>query len=323
MAPRNDPRHFSRPHEGSDTRRGVSGGRIRALEDGAASGAWNMAVDQALMAAARTGLVTVRLYGWNPPCLSLGRNERARGGYDAVQAALRGVDIVRRPTGGRAVYHGDELTYSVVAPAEPWGGLRESYARINRALARGLRALGAPAETARQDAAGRPAPLSGAGGRACFQDPAAGEVLARGRKLVGSAQWRDGDALLQHGSILLTDQQAVVARLRLFRTSPRSGAPGPGTSGARSARSARSGGSRIGATLSGAAPATLAPAGAVGLEELLPRRPAVEELRAALLHGFQEELGRPVEPGDLSRVEREEARRLEARYRDPAWTWRR
>lgn len=254
------------------------------------------------MTSARAGRVTLRFYRWDPPCLSLGRNERARGVYDGEEAARRGVAVVRRPTGGRAVYHHDELTYAVAAPAGRWGGLRESYALINRALSRGLAELGVPVVLAAGGGAG-PAGGGGApglGGRsrrpglagtgACFAEPAAGEVTAWGRKLVGSAQWRNGGALLQHGSILLSDGQGVMEHLR-----------------------------------SSAAPGAAAPwaSGAVGLEELLSRRPGLEELAAALLLGFRDGLGCPVETGRLSPAEGEEAERLEARYRDAAWTWRR
>lgn len=257
---------------------------IRLLEHPAGRGAWNMAVDETLMEAARDGRVTLRLYGWESPCLSLGRNERARGRYDLDEAARRGIDVVRRPTGGRAVYHDDELTYAVTAPAGAWGGLRESYARINRALAAGLRALGVSAETSPSASS----PKSGLAAGACFAAPAPGEVTAGGRKLVGSAQWRHRGALLQHGSILLSNGQATVAALR------------------------RGSASRV-----RAAPA------AIGLAELLGRRPGTEELVAALATGLGAEFGDPVGSGALSAAEREAAERLEARYRDDAWTWRR
>ena len=104
-----------------------------------------MAVDEALMESARGGAVTLRLYGWEPGCLSFGRNQTAHGRYDGARATQRVIDVVRRPTGGRSVFHYRELTYSVTAPANEWGGLRDAYLKINRALAAGLRELGAPA----------------------------------------------------------------------------------------------------------------------------------------------------------------------------------
>ncbi len=99
---------------------------IRLLIDEALPGVRNMAVDEALMRSASTGNaagVTLRFYRWEPGCLSFGRNQEARGAYDPDAAADRGIDIVRRPTGGRAVYHHRELTYSVTAPAGTWGSL--------------------------------------------------------------------------------------------------------------------------------------------------------------------------------------------------------
>lgn len=303
---------------------------IRLLEHPPARGAWNMAVDEALMEAARAGRVTLRLYRWKPACLSLGRNERARGRYDTAEAARRGIDVVRRPTGGRAVYHDDELTYAVTAPARRWGGLRESYARINRALARGLRALGVSAETtgsAAASAAGRPsasAPSSPSGPPAraqvaCFAAAAPGEVTAAGRKLIGSAQWRHRGALLQHGSILLSDGQGTVAELRRSRAArPVASYPAPPGASAVDALAASS------AAYAGGAPWHSAKAStAVGLEELLGRRPGLDEIRAALVAGFREEMEGAVAPGELSPAERLRAARLEAHYRDHAWTWRR
>jgi lipoate-protein ligase A len=183
--------------------------RWRTLISPAGPAALNMALDHALLErAARTGEATFRVYGWETPTLSLGRNQVARDLYSAERAAELGVRIVRRPTGGRALLHWREVTYSVAAPAVPAGGLRESYARINRLLLDGLRRLGVHAEFARP--AGR-APLPG--DAPCFEIPVEGELVLGGRKLVGSAQWRDRGALLQHGSILVDDDQPMLARL--------------------------------------------------------------------------------------------------------------
>ena len=106
---------------------------IRLLHDGPQPGARNMAVDESLMSSAQDGLVTLRFYAWEPGTLSFGRNQTAAGKYNADRAAARSIDIVRRPTGGRAVYHHQELTYAVTAPADLWGSLRETYCRINQA----------------------------------------------------------------------------------------------------------------------------------------------------------------------------------------------
>jgi lipoate-protein ligase A len=168
-----------------------------------------MAVDDALLDRARlSGECVLRLYEWSKPTLSLGRNQSARGHYDLARARELGIDFVRRPTGGRAVLHHRELTYSVTAPSAILGSLRESYARVNRLLVAALRRLGVGASVA-PHLARAPAP----GVRPCFDEPAAGELVLGDRKLVGSAQWRDGDAFLQHGSILIDDDQGLASAL--------------------------------------------------------------------------------------------------------------
>lgn len=169
------------------------------------SGPDNMAVDAALLGLAREGGAFLRLYGWDPPCLSFGRNEPARRRYDRAAIAARGLATVRRPTGGRAVWHDTEVTYAVAAPIAAFGTLRESYQAIHRVLATALSALGAHASLA--PATKAPRPDAGA----CFAAPVGGEVLLDARKVVGSAQVREGDAFLQHGSVLLANRQQVVA----------------------------------------------------------------------------------------------------------------
>src|SRR6185437_16248027 len=137
-----------------------------------------------------------------------GRHQSARGRYDLDEIARRGIGVVRRPTGGRAILHHREITYSVTAPVSDAGDLRESYERITRLLIRALRCLGvdAAAATATKRA-------SAPGLAPCFDEPAAGELTVTGRKLAGSAQWRSEDALLQHGSILIEDDQSLLSTL--------------------------------------------------------------------------------------------------------------
>jgi lipoate-protein ligase A len=169
------------------------------------AGAWNMAVDEALLVdAARTGRSTLRLYRWSPSCLSFGRNEPARSRYDRRAIERLGLDVVRRPTGGRAVWHDAEVTYAVAAPVAAFGTLAESYRAIHERLAAALRALGARAELAPSR------PASGVGAGPCFATPVGGEVLVEGRKVIGSAQVRRGTAFLQHGSILLDGSQDFI-----------------------------------------------------------------------------------------------------------------
>ncbi|MEQ1858010.1 MAG: biotin/lipoate A/B protein ligase family protein, partial [Longimicrobiales bacterium] len=181
----------------------------RRLPYGVLDGARNMALDHSLADALDHGRGTLRLYGWTRPTISLGRNEPAEA-FPLESLRRSGFDVVRRPTGGRAVLHDRELTYAVVAPLKAWGGVREAYMRIHEALAAGLRTLGAPVEVVGSGATVRGRALPPDAGP-CFQVPAVGEVVAQGRKLVGSAQARIGGALLQHGSILLDGDQGPLA----------------------------------------------------------------------------------------------------------------
>ncbi len=165
-----------------------------------------MACDVALMERARrTGESVFRVYAWERPTLSFGRHEAARRQYDAAAIAAAGVDLVRRPTGGRALLHHREVTYSISAPSAPGESLAASVRRFNQLLLRALAQLGVNAIEARNPRALRPE------GAACFAVPSAGELTLNGRKLVGSAQVRQDGALLQHGSILLDDDQRRIA----------------------------------------------------------------------------------------------------------------
>ncbi|MCL7454988.1 MAG: lipoate--protein ligase family protein [Anaerolineae bacterium] len=175
----------------------------RLIVDGEADGPSNMAVDEAILGSVVSGHSppTLRFYSWSPACLSLGRNQPlAEADLAACQAA--GIDVLRRPSGGQAVLHADELTYSVVlAQTDPRGagGVLEAYRRISDGLLAGLEALGVPAIQAvgqrGQDHAATPI---------CFEHPSEYEVTVGERKLVGSAQWRSRGGVLQHGSLPLS-----------------------------------------------------------------------------------------------------------------------
>ncbi|HEX3629499.1 MAG TPA: lipoate--protein ligase family protein [Candidatus Dormibacteraeota bacterium] len=187
----------------------------RLLLDSPQPGAWNMAVDEALLdEVAAGGIPTLRFYAWSPPCLSLGYFQRFEV-VDTDGCRSLGVDIVRRPTGGRAILHDRELTYSLTLPADRLGhdaGVLPSYYRISRALQAGLAALGVATTMAPESAAAR----SLDAGPICFDRPSAHEILLFGRKLVGSAQVRRENAILQHGSILIEPRlERLAACLRL------------------------------------------------------------------------------------------------------------
>jgi len=171
---------------------------------------WNMALDRWLLRRCEAGesLPVLRLYGWDRPTVTLGRHQDpAADRIDLGRCRRLGVSVVRRPTGGRAVYHGGGLTYTVVAPIPGEAGtVAGSYRWVATGLLEALRGLGLPvAELGRHrgaDAALR---------AACYAAPSAGEVALGGRKWIGSAQRRLRRAFLQHGSIPLSDDSAQLA----------------------------------------------------------------------------------------------------------------
>ena len=164
-----------------------------------------MARDMAMLEAVSEGESppTLRLYGWQPPCLSLGRHQGTEAA-DLVFCRAQGVDVVRRPTGGRALLHHLEITYAVVAPigVDPLPrGLQDAYRSICKALVRAMRALEVEAElTGGEVNVHLPSPRSSV---PCFEAPAGGEVVVRGRKLIGSAMRTHAGTILQHGAIVL------------------------------------------------------------------------------------------------------------------------
>lgn len=220
-----------------------------------------------------------RVYSWSEPTLSLGRNQIARGRYDLRGLAQRGIPVVRRPTGGRAILHHREVTYSVTGPERDAGSLRESYERINRLLVEGLRALGAAVEIVTTP----PAAIA-PGIIPCFDHPSAGELVHRGRKLVGSAQWRSDGAVLQHGSILVEDDQVMLTSLLLDTV--------------------------------------VAPPHSATLESALGRIPTVEEVAAALFEGVRRG-GFLTAPCALDADLAASMHAVLPRYLDDRWTWRR
>lgn len=183
----------------------------RLIRSGALPGAMNMALDDALLHAVAIGASppVLRLYRWQPAALTLGYAQLADAGVDLDACRAAGIDVVRRPTGGRAVLHDHEVTYSVIAPT---GGLfgttvTESYRVIAGVLHGALRSFELPAELV----PGRP---RGQQGRAvCFTAPAQYELLIDGCKVAGCAQKRRGSAFLQHGSIPLDLNLALLQQI--------------------------------------------------------------------------------------------------------------
>jgi lipoate-protein ligase A len=239
-----------------------------------------MALDAALLdQAAGEGDGFLRLYRWEPHCLSFGRHEPARRRYDGDRILALGLDCVRRPTGGRAVWHARELTYSIAAPLAGFGGLRQAYAAIHCLLAAALKLLGADPLLAPRWSL-TPFPAAGP----CFASSVGGEVMVAGHKVVGSAQLRQGDAFLQHGSLLLDDDQALVRRLAGLPEEPAADAP---------------------------------------LNRLLGRAVSFEEAAGAIAECAGERLGPLRRAAALPAGIAAAARVHATRFRSEAWTWQR
>lgn len=179
----------------------------RLIIDPPSPAGYNMAVDEVLVDSCRHGAggPTLRLYGWDRPAVSLGYFQRPDRIVDLDRCREAGVAVVRRTTGGRAVYHRHEVTYSVTAPVPHPAfppTIRGAYDVIARALEAALRHLGLPVERSARD----PERVRhGAGSPLCFAATSRDEITLDGRKIVGSAQRRWPTAFLQHGSILLRD----------------------------------------------------------------------------------------------------------------------
>lgn len=187
------------------------------IEDAARSGPSNMAIDQAIAEACAAGdsPPTLRFYRWNPPAISIGRHQDIAE-IDHQRVAELGYEIVRRSTGGRAILHIDELTYSVAASkAHPLmhGGIMDSYLRISNALLAGLHKLNVKA-----DKAGAKVRAGKDVSAACFEVPSAYEISVGQRKLLGSAQSRRAGYVLQHGTLPLTGD---ITRLISFLALPK------------------------------------------------------------------------------------------------------
>lgn len=264
--------------------------RLLMTDPLAHDGATNMAIDEAMLSGVAAGQSpsTLRFYAWQPPCVSIGYAQSMRGVVDLDACRHDGVTWVRRPTGGRAILHSDELTYSIVLPASEKrvrGGVVASYRRLSRGLLAGLRLLGleaVQAEVMKEKTTGSSV--------ACFDVPSHYEITVRGKKLLGSAQARRQKAVLQHGALPLTgDVSRLVNYLQL---------PGDERTALRAELRRR----------------------AITLEEALGRAVPLSEVAEALAQGFAEALNLHLEPGKLTRQEQTLARQLgEEKYANDEW----
>jgi lipoate-protein ligase A len=267
----------------------------RLLDSGWHNGATNMAIDEAILIGVLDGTSppTLRFYGWEPPCVSIGYAQSMRKEIDLQACLERGYAWVRRPTGGRAVLHIDELTYSITAPqTEPRvaGDIITSYRRLSLGLVTGLRILGCDVAQAHDHQTSETG-SSDAASAACFDVPSHYEITAHGRKLVGSAQVRRRGVVLQHGALPLRgDITRLVDVLALAE---------PHRQVLRTKLLSR----------------------AIALDRALGRDNSFDQVVSALAAGFSRALNLELVPGPLSTVERERATQLEEKYVSDEWTF--
>jgi len=265
-----------------------------------ARGAWNMAVDESILEHIGRGesIPTLRLYAWAPACLSLG-HAQPFADVDMNRLKQRGWEVVRRATGGRAILHTDELTYSVIAPSnEPRveGSILESYNRLAQALLLAVKDLELPArlrsleveiKEGKINAAATPNPV-------CFEVPSTYEITVNGKKLIGSAQARKKEGVLQHGSLPLTGDLTRICQTLVFETE---------------------------ATRETASIRLLERATTV--ESALGYLVSWEQAAQAFVHAFEAQLGLSFERAELSESESRRAKELvKEKYAHPAWTQR-
>lgn len=249
-------------------------------------GSWNMAVDEFLFhQVKRAPLTFLRFYTWIRPTASLGFFQKTERVINLEACRENGVDVVRRLTGGKLVLHHEEVTYSVVSSEEDVfsSSLRESYRLISEALILGLRKLGLRAELSNS----KPPEAYARGNLPCFSFPAENEIEIEGKKLIGSAQKREGSCFLQHGSIPLRNNASLLEQIT------------PAEDGGKTIRM-------------------------ISLEEALGRGVEFNEVVTALISGFSEYFDAEICPKIISEKDREEIYRLEKeKYANKEWTFQR
>jgi len=254
-------------------------------------GAWNMAADEAILEHIGRGEShpTLRLYAWTPACLSLG-HAQPFADVDMTRLKQRGWEVVRRATGGRAILHTDELTYSIIAPSdEPrvQGSVLESYNRLAQALLLAVQSLEIPVEVkeGKTNDSATPNPV-------CFEVPSTYEITVNGKKLIGSAQARKKEGVLQHGSLPLTGDLTRICQALKFEN-----------------ESARDHASKRLLER------------ATTVESALGREISWETAAQAFIHAFEAQLGLSLKRGELSESESRRADELvREKYDHSSWT---
>jgi lipoate-protein ligase A len=250
-----------------------------------------MAADEAILESIGRGESppTLRLYAWDPPCLSLGYSQPFAD-VDITRLQERGWEVVRRATGGRAILHTDELTYSVTGSAEEpvlTGGVLESYNRIAQALSFAVRSLELPVLMKE----GKPADHT-VSNPVCFEVPSTYEITVNGKKLIGSAQARKKEGVLQHGSLPLMGDLSRICQALVFENEA-----ARETAARRLLKSATTVESALGGAITW------------------------EKAARAFIQAFEEKLGLCFERGELSESELKRTDELaREKYDHPSWT---
>ena len=252
----------------------------------------NMAIDEAIFRDTMKNKKppTLRFFGWRPAAVSIGYFQELKNEIHFERCRLSGVDIVRRMTGGKAVYHSDEVTYSLTAGnsaklfPDNIGG---TYEKISLCLARGLSLLGINAHLAKAGASSKEPDKTSC----CFSVPSGHELLVAGRKICGSAQMRTHGGFLQHGSLLMTFDPVKTAALILSPQKPE--------------------------------PDEKLRCSVTAVNEVIPSPVSAETLCAVLQKGFSDELGIGLSEGTLTPAEKALSAQLVRKYESDAWNWER
>ena len=268
----------------------------RLIKDSYHNGFMNMAIDESIMIAHREGLVppTIRFYQWSPPAVSLGYFQDLQKEIDVDVCQDMGIDIVRRPTGGKAVLHDKELTYSfIIRENHPLvnNSILETYKKISGGMIRGLSYLGVAAELVplREKSEIHHSDFKSI----CFSVPSRYEVQVEGKKIVGSAQVRKREIVLQHGSLLIELEKDKLFSIFNFP----------------SAQIRERFKTRFNAT---------------SLEEILKRKTSFSELSEILPRGFEKEFGVKLTEGKLTEQEEKISKDLlKNKYSTYEWNYER
>ncbi|ASF38598.1 biotin/lipoate A/B protein ligase family protein [Halobacillus halophilus] len=263
------------------------------VDSGHCTPAMNMALDEALMSWHRQGEIppVLRFYGWAPAGLSVGYFQKVKGKIDLEGVERHGFDLVRRQTGGRAVLHDKELTYSVIVsedhPDMP-ASVKDAYLVLSKGLLEGFHNLGIEAEFAVPEGK-----LDTTGSAVCFEEPSWYELIAEGRKAAGSAQTRKKGVILQHGSIPIDVDDVKLFDMFIYKNERIK------------ERARRAFGDK-----------------AAAINQLLDKSVTFDQTKEAFREGFEKGLDIHLEPFELSDEQWKEVEKIaEERYRTEEWNF--